>query len=272
MIIRDEDGTERLEATTPDEQLAINAGGRYEWTDRDGVRHVTEVTPEGTRRSTVDPDAGVASASFARHERRESSSGTGSNGADSAFGIADGVLSGVLPYVPALGLGPRYYDPGYVVPGYVVPVNPGYASGVGDAALIPGTAVAGSGGTAGTTDQAQRRFTRRLLHVKNNTAEPITVYVQFRSPTEGGEWSWLPADPATSPDALAFELGAGEEGYLDHHGAPISASRVRIWGQSAARQWATYQNADLWLVSEVDGNGERAYFAAEMETYPFTFE
>ena len=89
---------------------------------------------------------------------------------------------------------------------------------------------------------------------------------------ERGEWLWLPADPAAAPEALRFELAAGQGGYLEHQGVPISAGRVRIWAQSGARQWLTHQHEDLWLVPELDAGGARAYFAAAMETFPFQFE
>lgn len=270
LITTDEDGNEHWEGTL-DEELAINAGGTYEWTDAEGGRHVTEVTPEGTRRTYESEDGGVASQGFTPHERREEAAGTGNSDVDRVLSIVGGVLAGVAPYVPAPGGGVDYYDPGYVVPGYVVPIDPGYGAAVPSVELIPGASADG-GSPAGTSDAGLARFTRRLLHVKNNTDEPITVWVQFRSQIEGGQWAWLPADPASSQDALAFELAAGQEGYLEHEGVPISASRVRIWGESATCQWRSYLGDDLWLVSEVDASGERAYFAAEMESYPFTFE
>jgi hypothetical protein len=55
-------------------------------------------------------------------------------------------------------------------------------------------------------------------------------------------------------------------------GTPISASRVRLWAQSGSREWTMHQHEDLWLVSEVDASGERAYLAPQMETFPFTIE
>ncbi|OHB75709.1 MAG: hypothetical protein A2W31_09865 [Planctomycetes bacterium RBG_16_64_10] len=294
LITTDEDGVEHWEGTL-DEELAINAGGTYEWTDDNGVRHKTEVTPEGTHRTETAADGMSSGTSFTPHERREGGNGA-DQGADGALGIVGDVLSEVLPYVaPFVGgagnynpgyfnpgfynpgyVNPGYYDPGYsdagyVVPGIAVPADTAAGAGYFDAAMIPATLV-GDGGREGTPDRDVTRFTRRLLYLKNVTAEPVKVYIQFRSQTESGDWAWIPADPAASQESLAVELAPGQEGYVQHDGGPIAASRVRIWGNSASRQWQTHRDEDLWLVSEVDGNGERAYHAAALETFPFVFE
>ena len=269
LIISDEDGTEHWEGTF-DEELAINNGGSTEWTDREGGRHVTEVTPEGTRRTYTSADGQVASESYTPHERQEGTPDTDPSGVDTPWVLWAMSFPVCCRTFRGLGSGADHHDPLYVVPGYGVPVDPVYASPDPGVELIPGIVVTGSPSVA--ADQGTTRFTRRLLHVANNTHEPITVYVQFHSQVEGGQWSWLPADPATSQEAFAFQLEAGQAGHLDYNGVPISASRVRIWAQSATQQWNTYRDEDLWLVSEVDASGQRAYVATEMETYPFSVE
>lgn len=287
-ITTDEEGNEHFEGTF-DEEMAIANGGRYEWTDAEGNEHVTTVTPEGTGRDYVSADGTMATSGFTPHERREEvppTDGGGWEGGDT--NIVVDVLGRILPFVPGIGYfggglhGGGYYDPGYAAPGYydagnydlgyamptwseyVVSGDVGYASPASAAELIPAA--------AGASDRGETRFTRRLLQVTNTTDAPITVHVQFRGLQEDGRWAWLPTDPAVSQDALTFQLAAGQAGYLEHDNAAITASRVRIWAESASRQWTEYQNEDLWLVSEVDDSGQRAYFAEEMQAFPFTFQ
>jgi hypothetical protein len=203
--------------------------------------------------------------------------------------VVDDVLGHVIPAVTGVGIyaggllghgyhghgyyGGDYYDTGYydagysgaVGPEYVVSGESGYIAATSGVELIPEAG-------AGASDRGETRFTRRLLHVTNATDEPITVHVQFRGLRDNGQWVWLPADPAAAPDALTIELAAGQGGFLEYRGGAIRASRVRIWAESEARKWTAHQSEDLWLVSEVDNSGQRAYFAGEMEAFPFTFE
>jgi hypothetical protein len=113
---------------------------------------------------------------------------------------------------------------------------------------------------------------QRYLRVKNDTGKKLTVWVQYRTQTDGDEFAWVPNDPAKSDAAVGFEIDAGEEVDLEHQGARVAASRVRIWAESKdGAAWDRYQNDDLWLVPETDATGSQTYQAAEQETYTFTF-
>jgi hypothetical protein len=110
--------------------------------------------------------------------------------------------------------------------------------------------------------------TRRYLKVKNATAEKLTVFLRYCTQNTADEWKWYPA----SGDAVSFELDPGEESYLEHEGWTVNASRVRIWGETASGVLMDeYQDEDLWLVPETDGEGYHNYSAPEMEDFTFTF-
>jgi hypothetical protein len=111
----------------------------------------------------------------------------------------------------------------------------------------------------------------RYLKVKNDTDERVTLWVQYRTLDEQDGWAWYPADPTQSRQAKRFVLEPGEETYLDDRGSYLGASRVRIWAKAAdGDEWLEFKGHDLWLVEEVDDEGEHHYLADEPETYTFT--
>jgi hypothetical protein len=131
---------------------------------------------------------------------------------------------------------------------------------------VPGSADPGLGTSTGTQAQRGVKQVTRYLHVKNNTSEQLTIYVQFRTRTEQGTWTWYPADPQQSEEALAFDLAPGQEAALEHEGWRIHASRARIWAVSASgATWPQYKVQDWWLVPETNANGEHAYTAPEVK-------
>jgi hypothetical protein len=135
---------------------------------------------------------------------------------------------------------------------------------IGEATAAEGT---GETGVAGTKQN------RRYLMVKNDTPERVTVWVQYRTMNNQDGWSWYPADPDRSAQAARYTLEPGEETYLSHGDDYLTASRVRLWGQSAGgTEWHDYKESDLWLVDEEDQDGEHYYVAEEMETYTFTLQ
>jgi hypothetical protein len=168
-----------------------------------------------------------------------------------------------------------------------------FASGgfAGDG-LVPGTpgvAVASAGGeTVITNDgspaiaagqngkdnveagEVEQVFTRRFVKVKNDTDQPMKVFVQYRG-MDDKKWAWLPADPSESKDALVYDLKAGQEMYLEAKGSKVSASRVRIWGVAQSQSWFDFRDQDLWVVPEMDQRGEHRYQATEMKTFTFVF-
>jgi hypothetical protein len=152
-------------------------------------------------------------------------------------------------------------------------------SGVADSA---GAGASVEGDTGGATISAEddpggptadvSAQTCRYLQVKNDTGAALTVYLQYKTQDDRGAWGWYPADPTQSDQCVAYELAAGEETCLDDGGWTVNASRVRIWaGAAGGDQWLDYQDKDLWLVPEVDDDGEHRYYAAGMETVPYVF-
>jgi len=98
----------------------------------------------------------------------------------------------------------------------------------------------------------------------------MKVFVQFRG-LDDKKWSWIPADPNDSKDALVYDLKAGQEMFLEHKGSKLSASRVRIWGVAESQTWFDFRDQDLWVVPEMDQRGEHRYLATEMKTFTFVF-
>lgn len=113
--------------------------------------------------------------------------------------------------------------------------------------------------------------TRRFLKVKNDTEKKVRVYVQYRAKTEEGVWVWVPADPEDSQKALTFDVEAGKELVLEVGGKKLAASRVRLWAEAPGRTWDEYKKQDLWLVPEVDDEGEHVYFAPQVGTFTYVF-
>jgi hypothetical protein len=112
--------------------------------------------------------------------------------------------------------------------------------------------------------------TQRYLRLVNATDSSVRVYVQYRTMRDNDSYAWLPANPADSREAVTFRIAAGETLDLERDGSRIAASRVRLWVQSTGGTWTGYRDRDLWLVPEVDADGEHYYRAAEVETYTFT--
>ena len=157
----------------------------------------------------------------------------------------------------------------------VIVGQPGTAVAVTPAATVvttdgtPAIAV-GQDGKDSPEGEKEEVFTRRFLKVKNDSGVSMKVYVQFRG-LEDKKWSWMPADPEKSKDALVYDLKAGEEMYLMHKDAKIAASRVRVWGMADGQSWVDFRDQDLWVVPEMDQRGEHRYMATEMKTFTFVF-
>jgi hypothetical protein len=120
---------------------------------------------------------------------------------------------------------------------------------------------------------AAKRQTRRHLLVENATREKLTVFVQYYTHGDKGQWGWVPANPAQKDaKALTLALEPGETTNVADKNGPISASRVRLWATSAGgAAWAEYRDKDLWLMAEPVKQGQRSYVGAEMDTFTFTF-
>lgn len=162
--------------------------------------------------------------------------------------LIDQVLQGIIP-----------------PPIVVVAADPGGDPGVVDV----GPGAAGGSAPPVRAEEGAVRQDRRLLRVKNETGNKLTVYLQYETFTNKGNWVWYPENPG-SKQVVIFQLADGAQADMDHDGWPVNARRVRIWGVTAdGRKLADYRDRDLWLVEEQ--GGERVYMARDGETFTFTF-
>ena len=146
----------------------------------------------------------------------------------------------------------RYYPRVIVAPVVIRPVVSPVLPGSFSGPFIPGSA-------APAVPQAER-----FVRFENNSGEKLIVSMLYRTRDEQGRWVWLPDDP-TGDRVMTFTLEPGKA--LDLTGK-VSASRIRVWGQSASREWVDHQNRDLLLVPEPKG----MYLSSRMETFTFTFD
>jgi hypothetical protein len=130
------------------------------------------------------------------------------------------------------------------------------------------TATADAGSSSATPVQVQR-----YLRIKNDTGEKLTVYVQYRTLVDRDQWLWVPADPRQSPDEVAtFEVAAGSETFLGDGADRVKGSRVRMWAASeGGKQWTDAKQKDFWLVPETDAKGAHYYYAADTQSFTYTF-
>ena len=178
------------------------------------------------------------------------------------FGGGGFVTSGPLAIAGGGGDGFVQGSPGIAIasaPGEVVIRQDG----------APAVAV-GQPGKDSSSEDAEKEevFTRRMLKIKNESDVPVKVFVQYREMVSK-KWQWLPSDPSQSSDAVSYDLKPGQEMLAEHQGKKVAASRVRIWVASEKAQWNDYKDADLWLVPEMDAQGQHRYLATEMKTFTF---
>lgn len=161
--------------------------------------------------------------------------------------VADQGLAGPRRHAyPVYSYYPRVIVAPVIVRPVANPVFPGSYSG----SLLPGKAA--------TVFQAER-----FVRLENKTGEKLIVSLLYRTRVEQGRWTWLPEDPS-GDRAMTLVMEPGK--VLDLTGK-ISASRIRVWAQSASRKWVDHQSKDLLLVPEPEGR----YLASRMETFTFTF-
>jgi hypothetical protein len=127
-------------------------------------------------------------------------------------------------------------------------------------------------------DEAYKRRTykplyRRYLDVRNETDEPLTIYVQsYTYNRDSKDWEWLPGDPKTSTKALSFRVEPGATVSPRVDDRQLSGNRVRLWGASpGGNRWLDWKDRDLWLVKEQDDEGTHCYYAAKTETFTYYF-
>ena len=178
--------------------------------------------------------------------------------------------SGLVPANSSDDLLPQSASP-TIDPDIVTPVGPGVAISVtpnvtpqeGADVTNSGVEDLGSAATSATTLQ-----TTRYLRLANATDQKVTVFLQYFTQSEGGEWNWLPAAP-DSTDGLAIELNPGEVADARDGDWRINASKIRIWAKSADMNWTMFQNKDLWLVPELL-DGQHAYESDDQQVFNYT--
>jgi hypothetical protein len=134
----------------------------------------------------------------------------------------------------------------------------------GTVTTVGPVSAAGQGPSAGG-----ERFFERFLRVKNTTAEPMKVYVQFHTQVDDNQWAWVPADPGDSAKSVMLQVSPGQEATLADNEGPIPADRVRIWAVGSSKRIQEHRSRDLWLVPEVNADGDRAYLAPDMQTFTY---
>jgi hypothetical protein len=138
--------------------------------------------------------------------------------------------------------------------------------------ITPAAGDSGDGGGDPDAGDTLPRQVERFLRIRNQTGEGLTVWVQYRTRDENGNWSWLPADPRQSDDATEFQIPAAQTAFLSVHGERLHASRVRMWAMTdSGRTFTAFAESDLWLVPEVGPDGQHWYLGARMGTFSYTF-
>jgi hypothetical protein len=88
---------------------------------------------------------------------------------------------------------------------------------------------------------------------------------------DDNEWAWYQGNPdGDSAQPLEFHLNPGETADLGDNGWRINADKVRIWAASETVAWQKFKDVDLWLVPEVDADGNHGYLDQDVETFSFT--
>lgn len=107
---------------------------------------------------------------------------------------------------------------------------------------------------------------RRYLYIKNKASKPFTLWVQYYTKTQNGNWRWYPGQPG-SGQAVRFTFAAGEESYIEHNGFKILASVVRLWAEAddGSVNWLRDRDQDVVLC------GPEGYLSAQPETYEYSF-
>jgi hypothetical protein len=106
---------------------------------------------------------------------------------------------------------------------------------------------------------------RRFLRVFNNTGERVKLWLQYNVPGDRGG-VWVPADPAESEHALAYDLAPGRAYDLHNRGERVGAHRVRYWAVSPTRTWSRNATTDLVLGGAGD-DADGHYFDTKVQTY-----
>lgn len=106
-----------------------------------------------------------------------------------------------------------------------------------------------------------RQFAERVLELKNNTPEEITVRLRYRT-NRGGSLVW---------DAAELIVPAGKSVQpRTADGLRVRASRIEFEAESENRKYLKYAKQPLWLAEKRDG--KRSYWGKKIGTFQYTFE
>jgi hypothetical protein len=132
--------------------------------------------------------------------------------------------------------------------------------------------------------QGPKKYVESRLAVKNDTDEPLTVWVKayHRQSREGRlQWTWFP-QASGGEGAYRFIVKPGEKKLLDlseslgeseiassKKPGLLAAARVRLWAESeSGERWMEYKTKDLQIVrADPALGGEPGYFDESMRTH-----
>lgn len=110
---------------------------------------------------------------------------------------------------------------------------------------------------------AMRRFAERLIGFRNETNEPLTVTLEYRSERQGeARWRKFPSEIVVPPGEDVWPRG--------EHNWRIRASRIRVSALGQTRKYEIKAPNSVWAV-ENSGSG-RSYLASRIGTYLHVFK
>jgi hypothetical protein len=113
----------------------------------------------------------------------------------------------------------------------------------------------------------------RFLRVSNATQQKLRIFIRYETYTDSDERQWFP--PAdTDPGTLAIDLDPGEVCDVTDGDWRLNARRVRIWAEGeddTKAKWLRFKDKGLWLVPEVDADGNHAYAFPRIQTFTVAF-
>jgi hypothetical protein len=120
--------------------------------------------------------------------------------------------------------------------------------------------------------EGKQRFNVKRFAIKNDTKEPVTVWLHYRHKDrneKGYEWVWKPGEPHAGEPLQLIIMPGETETVIDGDEQPIETSRVQIWAESeSGDRWDEHRDDSLWLTEENPQlDGDRAYYAEKLATY-----
>jgi len=150
----------------------------------------------------------------------------------------------------------------------------GSGSGTGNSAGGSGTGsssfAADSFVAEGSYAAASIKQSTRFVRFTNASDKKATFFIQYETIDTEGRAIWMPPLEDGVRYAAAVEVAAGQSVDVKEGDWRVNASRARIWATGEDREWSRYRKIDLWLVPEVDEDGNHSYRAPDPEIYSYT--